>query len=117
MSEPTPAGGLAQPGNLVVRRVREPDGYLLLCLYGELDLASSAALEVELRMLGPADSERVMIDLSGLEFMDVAGVQALMRAQRYIAESGGRLSLLRGPINVQRVFELTGTLRRFRFED
>jgi anti-anti-sigma factor len=117
MTEWAPAGGLAQPGNLVVRRVREPDGYLLLCLYGELDLASSAALDVEMRMLQQKDSEQVMIDLSGLEFMDVAGVQALMRAQRYIVESGGRFSLLRGPLNVQRVFELTGTLPRFRFED
>ena len=40
-----------------------------------------------------------------------------MRAQQYVFESGGRFSLLRGPVNVQRVFELTGTLRRFRFED
>jgi anti-anti-sigma regulatory factor len=49
--------------------------------------------------------------------MDVAGVQALMRAQRYVVEGDGRFSLLRGPRNVQRVFELTGTLGHFAFED
>jgi anti-sigma B factor antagonist len=89
---------------------------MVVALYGELDLASSPSLEREL--LG-ADSEtldRVVIDLSGLEFIDCSGLHVILRAKERFREDGRQLSLLRGPRAVQRLFELTGTLRFFCFE-
>ena len=42
---------------------------------GELDLFSRAALERELRLARASDAERIVLDLSGLTYMDCAGLQ------------------------------------------
>jgi stage II sporulation protein AA (anti-sigma F factor antagonist) len=106
-----------QPGGLVVRAQREADG-LVLSLYGELDLSTSSLLERKLGMAEAGESERLVIDLSGLQFLDSTGLHTLVRAQkRWCNREGRSLSLLRGPRAVQRVFELTDAGRFFTFED
>jgi anti-sigma B factor antagonist len=59
----------------------------------------------------------VVIDLSGVEFFDSAGLHVLLDAQRRLREQGTGLFLRRGPRAVQRVFELTDTAGSFWFED
>lgn len=101
-------------GALVIRRVHEADA-VVLALSGELDLSSAQALSREL--IDAEASGRVVVDLSGLKFMDSTGLHTLLSAQRRYEQSGSRLSLLRGPPQVQRVFELTVTERAFTFDD
>lgn len=105
----------AEPGGLVVRAARE-GSTLLLSLYGELDIASARVLERRIQMARSGSAERVVLDLSGLQFTDSAGLQGLLRVQRDLREAGQDLALLRGPRAVQQVFELTGAERLFRFE-
>ena len=49
-----------------------------------------------------------MLDLSGVTFMDSAGVRLLISANARSRADAHRLVLLRGPAAVQRVLELTG---------
>jgi anti-sigma B factor antagonist len=107
--------GNTVPPGLVIRAERGVDGWVF-ALYGELDLASSPQLEDEL-LQAESNGGRVIIDLSELEFMDSAGLHALLRAHRRCSENGGRMSLRRGPRQVHQLFELTGTARAFSFED
>ncbi len=104
------------PGELKIAEQREEDG-VLLTLQGELDLASAPRLEEQLKSAEQSGVRLVRIDLSGLTFMDSTGMRTLLLAQRRSQELGHQLTLRRGPHQVQRVFELTGSLETFTFED
>jgi anti-sigma B factor antagonist len=87
-------------------------------LHGELDLPASAELEPELSRLAdePGVAE-VALDLRELDFMDSSGLRAVLRGVRLLGENDRRLTLVRGPSPVQRVFELTRTTERLEFVD
>ena len=59
----------------------------------------------------------VVIDLSGLRFIDSSGLRVLVRAERELRDSGGQLVLVRGPRAVRRVFALTSLDRHFAWCD
>jgi anti-anti-sigma factor len=86
-------------------------------LEGELDLANAAELERELRRVEHTDALSIVLDLSGLEFIDSTGVRLLIEAEARSRADGDRLTLLRGPGQVQRILELTGILDRLPFAD
>jgi anti-sigma B factor antagonist len=109
-------GELAISDHLVLET--EPqDGALVIALYGELDLASAPLLEQGLLDAEAARVSRLVIDLSGLEFIDSTGLHALIRAHERARETDQELLLVRGPRAVQRLFELTGAARVFSFEE
>jgi anti-sigma B factor antagonist len=77
-------------------------------VYGELDLLSAPALEQALAPLLESDTEQIIVDLRGLEFMDSTGLHVLIQAHQRMHEAGRRLVLVRASPNVQRLFDLTG---------
>jgi anti-anti-sigma factor len=103
-------------GQLRVRSDR--DGVVhTICVEGELDLATAERLECELRRVEATDVRSIILDLSGLTFIDSTGVRLLVSAHARSHADSDRLALLRGPAAVQRVFELTGILDRLPFAD
>ena len=106
----------AATDQLVITSSRGADA-IVISLRAELDLASSASLERELRAAELGGPGRLSIDLGGLEFIDSTGLHVLLLAQQRARASGRRLSLRHGPPAIQRVFELTNTIRVFSFED
>lgn len=114
MVEPGPDTPL--PGQLVIDTTIEEDAVILV-LRGELDLTSAPQFEQEVRAAADRNPRRMVIDLSGLEFMDSTGLRALLVARQWAQENGHELALRRGPRQVQRVLELTKTLDAFEFED
>jgi anti-anti-sigma factor len=91
---------------------------VVVMLAGELDLAGSTALEAEIeRQADSGGAERVVLDLSRLEFMDSSGLRAVALADRRMREAGRRLALIRGPAVVQRVFDITRMSERLDFAD
>jgi anti-sigma B factor antagonist len=115
MAEPG-ASDTPLPGQLIVDTTIEDDA-VVLSLRGELDLTSAPLFERELLAAESGKPRRVIIDLSGLEFMDSTGLRALLIARERAQENGHELALRRGPRQVQRVLELTKTLDAFEFED
>jgi anti-anti-sigma factor len=88
----------------LTRRNREPVGVDWMTVAGELDLASAGRLELELAALsGPV----TVVDLREVAFIDVAGVRALLRAQRAAAEEGREVLILAGR-RARRVLRLMG---------
>lgn len=81
---------------------------ITLALSGELDLVSSPVLSRAVDDLARSDLELLIVDLRGLVFMDSTGLHALIRAQNQVQEAGRRFALVRGPEQVQRLFDLTG---------
>lgn len=93
---------------------RQGAGYVL-ALYGELDVASAPVLEKQIKRLQWAGAAEIVLDLSGLDFIDSTGLHVLLRAHRRGLD--GQMTLLRGPARIQRVFELTHTDALLPFAD
>lgn len=79
-----------------------------LALSGELDIVSSPALKRTMAEVATSDAELVVVDLRGLEFMDSTGLHLLLQAQQHAHDLGRKFALVRGPEQVQRLFDLTG---------
>ena len=90
---------------------------VVLSLSGELDLQSTGEFERELEAIRSDRPDRMLLDLSQLEFMDSTGLALIIRAEQAAAEDGISLRLRAGGPQVQRLFELTGVLDRFTFDE
>ena len=97
--------------------VRNADATTVISVSGELDLASSPALEEELERVAQSDAQLVVVDLRGLEFMDSTGLSVLVRAHQRAEENGRRLGLINGSQQVQRLLTLTGVADRLMLTD
>lgn len=106
---------IKQFGFLEVRSERSDDRHLI-ALDGELDLDGVERVTDELEQAEASDAERIVLDLSGLDFIDSSGVRLIVRADLRSRADGDRLRLIRGNARVQRVFELTGVLERLPFD-
>ena len=96
---------------------RDGDRVVIIGVQGELDLASSPALEQELETGSPSQAEVVVVDLRQLEFMDSTGLSVLVRAHQRATEKGQRFAVVRGPQQVQRLLTLTGVADRLTLVD
>src|SRR5436305_5059733 len=86
---------------------RSDEHATVLTVTGELDLATSPALEAELDRATDG-SELVILDLRGVSFMDSTGLSLLVKAQRRAHDLGRRLAVVKGGAQVQRLLKLTG---------
>jgi anti-sigma B factor antagonist len=93
----------------VVRTSTRPEAWIEVG--GELDLASVPTFQAAVRGLDLACRGRVVLDLRRLSFMDAAGLHAVLDLHEECLEVSAVLTILPGPPNVQRVFELAGVDR------
>lgn len=101
-------------GALSVCRCVHPSLYAIR-LAGELDVGTVELLQDELAAGLESSCERVLVDLSGLRFIDSIGLWVLLEAQSLGELSGDRLSFLRPGMAVARTLELAGVHERLRF--
>jgi len=108
-----------EPGShrpLTVSTTRHADRCVIAPI-GDLDLSSVAALDAEVRAVEATDVDQIIIDLSGVTFMDSTGLRLLVQADARSRADSNRLRLVRGSRRVQRVFELTNTEAMLPFVD
>ena len=79
----------------------------VLELEGTCDLASAPKLRESLAELRPPDVMDLLIDLSGLEFIDSTGLGLILGALRRLREAGGTLKLAGAKGAVLRLLEVT----------
>jgi anti-sigma B factor antagonist len=85
---------------------RDYDGYVVVALRGELDIADAAAVVAALAVVIAREPE-IIIDLAGLEFIDCGGVTALARGRELARLAGGQLRLAAPQPRVLRMLTLT----------
>jgi anti-sigma B factor antagonist len=79
-----------------------------IALSGELDQASADELDGVIRDAEETGVGRIVVDLSGVSFIDSTGLSALLRAKQ---RSDGRLIYIPSKHDaVTRLLELTGTI-------
>ena len=110
------AADITELGELTICSERDGEIHTIR-LIGELDLATADAVQAELERVERSDAHSIVLDLSGLTFMDSTGVRLLVQAHARSRADSHRLSLLRGGRAVQRVMELSGVDALLPFAD
>src|SRR4051812_11528166 len=87
--------------------ISEHAGAVHVTLGGELDISTAPRLEDDLRRVEADGPALLVIDLSGLDFMDSTGLRLLIAADSRAREAGRRLGLVQGNDMVRRVLRLT----------
>ena len=97
---------IARLGRLSMLSERE-DEIHTLALHGELDLATAAKVDDELRRIEATDAAVILVDLDDLDFIDSTGIRVLITAA---ARSGrdSRLVLQCANPRVLRVLDMAG---------
>ncbi|HEY4854866.1 MAG TPA: STAS domain-containing protein [Streptosporangiaceae bacterium] len=91
---------------------REGDGHVVVALRGELDIADAVSVAAALAAVAARDLE-IIVDLTGLEFIDSSGVAALARGRKHARLAGGDLVLAAPQEQVLRVLTLTRLIEVF----
>ena len=86
-------------------------------LIGELDLAGVEQVKLVLRRAERSRMSVVLVDLSGLHFIDLPGLRLLLGADERTRRRGQRLVLLRPPPEAFSVFALTDADEQLTFLD
>jgi anti-anti-sigma factor len=76
-------------------------------LRGELDMATAPLIADRLRGLG-ARGEAVLLDLDGLDFIDIRGIRLVLGAVEDSQRDGWSLAVTRGSSPVRLIVELMG---------
>lgn len=79
---------------------------LWLHLAGDLDVGATPDFRDAISLAERSDATEVVVDLSGLAFLDSTGLGILLQA--CAGPDGTRFRLVRGKSHIQRVIELSG---------
>ena len=88
--------------------VRPGDGGTIVAISGEVDVCTEAPLQQALLRIIRERSARLMLDVSGISFMDCAGLRALLTTRRRAELRGGFMRLIATSAAIRRIIELTG---------
>jgi anti-sigma B factor antagonist len=85
----------------------EREELVRIALRGELDLSTVEKVESELDQAEARQPPVIVLDMSGLTFLDSTGLRLVVTADERAREDGRRLVIVRGPDSVNRVFTIT----------
>ncbi|MGZ4271394.1 MAG: STAS domain-containing protein [Solirubrobacteraceae bacterium] len=91
------------------------DGAHVVRLHGDLDLAAAPSLEAVLDEQS-AKGGLLVLDLSGLDYIDAAGIRVLVSAWRFSQRDGFDLRLTRGSDRAMRALEICGLIDQLPFD-
>ena len=97
----------------LVKEIRPADDGTLVVLGGDVDLHHSPALHATLVEVAGNRPKRLMVDLSGVPYMDSSGVGTLVEVFRRVTAYKGKMVLFGLNPRVRSVFEITKLDRFF----
>lgn len=84
------------------------DNYLLIRLTGQLDTGNSLIFKESLTDIVDKGEKIIVIDCSGLEFINSAGLGALLVNAKKLSADEGRIIIFGLKKHIEEIFELTG---------
>jgi stage II sporulation protein AA (anti-sigma F factor antagonist) len=98
--------------------IRKEKGMLSVALCGEIDHHSAVIVRSEIDgMIAEHRPERLVLDLSGIDFMDSSGIGLIMGRYARMKAVGGELVVQRPNERIRRIFEMAGIERIVRIEE
>jgi anti-sigma B factor antagonist len=93
--------------------VSEREGWAILSVGGEVDVATAPRLREQLIDLVNGGHHRIVVDLSDVEFLDSTGLGVLVGALKRVRTQDGDLALVCTESRILKVFEITGLTKVF----
>ncbi len=93
--------------------VSERDGWSVLAVGGEVDVATAPRLRQQLIALVNDGHHRIVVDLDGVDFLDSTGLGVLVGGVKRLRGLEGDLTLVCTQPRILKVFEITGLNRAF----
>lgn len=93
--------------SFAITEVRSKDAVILNC-NGRLDNSAAGILETSLTPLLAEGIRRVVLDLSGVEYLSSAGLRSILVALKKVIVAGGTLVLCGVLASVSEVLKLSG---------
>lgn len=110
--EPEKKEGRAMPITCTGDRER-----LIFSIMGEVDHHGAKGLMEQMDVkLESIPARRVVLDLSGVTFMDSSGIAVLLRAHRRAGETGSTVTVRGTPDQAMKVLRAAGLTRLMKFE-
>ncbi len=91
------------------------DGSLRLVVSGDLDLATAPLLAAALQEAEAGSAALIVVDLTGVPFVDSTGLRALVAGHQHSRQNGDRLRITGTSEQPLKLFELAGVLDRLPF--
>jgi anti-sigma B factor antagonist len=108
-----PAEPAAEPAQLELSCRTGANGYQIVSVTGELDIATAEQAYSYLSEVIDGRTAPVTVDLSGLTFCDASGLGVLARAARYARQKGRQLALASARPSLLKIMRITGLDRAF----
>lgn len=89
----------------------------VVAVTGKLDTVTAPAFESWIRELIGGGSVRLVLDLSGIDYISSAGLRGLLVMSKLLKEKQGKACLVGVKGTVRSVFEMSGFLTFFRVEE
>jgi anti-sigma B factor antagonist len=99
--------GMPEVGNLRIDEERAGSGTVVLALEGEADLHVAPELQQRLASVIDDGARFLVLDLSGVTFVDSMALGIVLGGMKRMNASGGQLRLVVPDTGVRRIFEIT----------
>jgi len=99
--------------NLRVETRQPREGVAVIALAGEVDVYTSPRVKQEIVNLLNSDVTRMVVDLTGVEYLDSTGLGVLIGGLKRARERDGDLKLICDNVRILRIFEITGLTKIF----
>lgn len=87
---------------------RDSGNQTIVSVCGELDVYTAPDLEESLEELVGAGKTNLVIDLTGVTFLDSTGLGVMVKALKWVREASGALQVVADEERIARVFRITG---------
>lgn len=95
-------------------RIRQGDNGTIVEVSGDMDVCAEVPFQRILLHITGLYSPRLLLDLTGVSFMDCAGLRALLRARRRVESGKGSIRIVAASPAVRRLISLAGMKDAFR---
>ncbi|SFQ96441.1 STAS domain-containing protein [Desulfoscipio geothermicus] len=91
--------------------IKKEKDYLVVSISGEVDISITDSLREDIdRALQDYGLNNLIFDLSGVEFVDSAGLGVILGRYKKVAARGGKVYLAGARPQVKKILELSGLL-------
>lgn len=87
---------------------RDEAGRTIVAATGEVDVYTAPVLDDALSTVVSGGATRVVVDLSGVDFLDSTGLSVLVKALKRVRDADGALDVVVTAERVNKVFRITG---------
>ena len=89
------------------------EGVAVIALSGEADVYTSPRIKQEIVDLLNNGTHKLVVDLTGVEYLDSTGLGVLIGGLKRARERDGDLKLVCDNVRILRIFEITGLTKIF----